>query len=75
LLAVRFAALAWAGGTLLGLVTSGLLSRHELPFPIGVPAWGLLVSLGVSGLVGLAAGLGPACYASRFDPAELLKES
>jgi ABC-type antimicrobial peptide transport system permease subunit len=71
--AVRVAVACWVIGALLATLTARLMTVAGLPFPIDIPLWGLAMSLGASGLIGLAGGLGPGSDTARGDPAELLR--
>lgn len=64
--------LAWMLAVPPALAIAQLLSAGLLPFSTTVPAWSLLVTLGFSGLAGVAGGLHPANATARLDPAELL---
>jgi putative ABC transport system permease protein len=59
-------------GTLLGLVLP-LSIRLFTDFSIPVPAWSILVALGVSLVVGIIFGTVPATRAAQMDPVESLK--
>ena len=59
-------------GTLLGLVLP-LSIRLFTDFSIPVPAWSILVALGVSLVVGVIFGTVPATRAAQMDPVESLK--
>jgi ABC-type antimicrobial peptide transport system permease subunit len=70
---IRLCLIAWVVGALLALPLATLLGGVVLPFSMEIPLWGLVLSSGVSGLVGLIGGLGPAALDLAADPAELLK--
>ena len=59
-------------GTLLGLLLP-LSIRLFTDFSIPVPAWSILVALGVSLVVGIIFGTVPATRAAQMDPVESLK--
>jgi len=63
-------------GGLLGLATSLFLvdlMRHVFPaFPVSVPRWAIVSSLGVAVLVGILFGVWPAKRASKLDPIQAL---
>ncbi len=57
---------------LLGCAVLGQLRSDVIPMPVVVPEVALL-ALGITTLVGLASGTGPAWQAARVDPAESLR--
>jgi putative ABC transport system permease protein len=70
--AVLLASFGGAIGVGLGYVAAGI--ARFLSFPAQVPLWAVLLGLGVSCGVGLAAGIYPAWRASRLDPAVALRD-
>jgi len=69
------------GGGLMG-ITLGVLLAVAIPpallwfgmtFPTSVTTWSILVSFGVSGLIGIGFGMYPAMRAARMDPIEALR--
>ena len=70
--AVLLATFGGAIGVLLGYAAAGI--AKFLSFPAQVPLWAVLLGLGVSCGVGLAAGIYPAWRASRLDPAVALRD-
>ncbi len=70
--AVLLATFGGAIGVALGYVAAGI--AKFLSFPAQVPLWAVLLGLGVSCGVGLAAGIYPAWRASRLDPAVALRD-
>ncbi len=70
--AVLLATFGGALGVALGYLAAGV--AQFLSFPAQVPLWAVLLGLGVSCGVGLAAGIYPAWRASRLDPAVALRD-
>ncbi|GAB2963455.1 ABC transporter permease [Micromonospora polyrhachis] len=64
-------ALGCAGGTLLGVVVTGLYAAGQ-GWPVVVPAWATVGGLTATLLIGAVAGLYPAIRASRLAPTEAL---
>jgi putative ABC transport system permease protein len=63
-------------GGLLGLAVgelASILMNKYSPLPAFVPAWAIVVGVGVSAAVGIVFGLWPAWKAARLDPIESLR--
>jgi putative ABC transport system permease protein len=63
-------------GGLLGLIVgeiASLLTNKYSPLPAYVPAWAIVVGVGISAGVGIVFGLWPAWKAARLDPIESLR--
>ena len=63
-------------GGLLGLVVgevASLLTNRYSPLPAYVPAWAIVIGIGISAGVGIVFGLWPAWKAARLDPIESLR--
>ena len=63
-------------GGLIGLAVgelAALLMNKYSPLPAYVPAWAILVGIGISASVGIVFGLWPAWKAARLDPIESLR--
>jgi putative ABC transport system permease protein len=58
-------------GLALAYIAGVVITR--LVFPTRIPWWSILISLGVSGGVGILAGLFPAWKAARLDPIEAMR--
>ncbi len=72
---IEAAVLTGIGGAL-GLVVgeaASLLTNRYSPLPAYIPAWAVVVGLGISAGVGLIFGLWPAWKAARLDPIEALR--
>jgi putative ABC transport system permease protein len=64
-----------ATGGLIGLILAeiaGVIITANI-FPTSIPWWAAVLAIGVSALVGIAAGLFPAWKAARLDPIEALR--
>src|SRR4051812_28428238 len=70
--AVLLASVGGAIGVVLGYCASWI--GQFLQFPAAVPLWAVVLGIGVSCGVGLAAGIYPAFRASRLDPAVALRD-
>lgn len=69
--------LSTAGGALgiaIGLAGSSVIERFS-PVKAPVPGWAIVLSLGISGGVGVAFGIAPARYAAKLDPIQALRNS
>lgn len=64
-------ALGCAGGTLLGIVVTGLYAASQ-GWPVMVPIWAMAGGLAATLLIGAVAGLYPAVRASKLAPTEAL---
>lgn len=76
---MQFATEAVVLALLGGLIGIGLgfglafLGRWTLGLETAVPAWAVLLSLGMSSGVGLVFGIYPAARAARLDPVEAMR--
>ncbi len=59
-------------GLVLGELASWLTNKYS-PLPAFVPAWAIVVGIGISAAVGIIFGLWPAWKAARLDPIEALR--
>ena len=62
-------------GGLIGLILALIIGQiiTALVFPTRIPWWSAVIAIGVSGIVGIMAGLFPAWKAARLDPIEALR--
>ena len=70
--AVVLTAIGGLAGLALGEVASLLMNKYS-PLPAYVPAWAIVVGIGISAAVGIIFGLWPAWKAARLDPIESLR--
>ena len=70
--AVVLTAIGGLLGLLVGEVASLLTNRYS-PLPAYVPAWAIVIGIGISAGVGIVFGLWPAWKAARLDPIESLR--
>ena len=70
--AVVLTGLGGVAGLLVGEAASLLMNAYS-PLPAFVPAWAILVGVGISAGVGILFGLWPAWKAARLDPIEALR--
>lgn len=59
-------------GLIVGELASVLMNKYS-PLPAFVPAWAIVVGIGISATVGIVFGLWPAWKAARLDPIESLR--
>jgi putative ABC transport system permease protein len=59
-------------GLIIGELASILMNKYS-PLPAFVPAWAIVVGIGISATVGIVFGLWPAWKAARLDPIESLR--
>src|SRR5436189_3187724 len=69
--AVVLTAIGGLIGLAIGELFSVLMNKYS-PLPAYVPAWAIVVGIGISGAVGIVFGLWPAWKAARLDPIESL---
>ncbi|MGB5012781.1 MAG: FtsX-like permease family protein, partial [Pyrinomonadaceae bacterium] len=71
---IESAALSSIGGVI-GLILAYLIGLviTRLVFPTKIPWWSVVVSIGVSGAVGIIAGLFPARKAAKLHPIEAMR--
>ena len=62
-------------GGMIGLLITFFLELiiSQVAFPVYLPCWAIITSIGVSGLVGLLAGIVPAKMAASLNPIESLQ--
>jgi putative ABC transport system permease protein len=62
-------------GGIIGLILAEVVALivGQLVFPTSIPWWAAVLAIGVSGLIGILAGLFPAWKAARLDPIEALR--
>jgi putative ABC transport system permease protein len=70
--AVVLTAIGGLIGLVIGEIFSLLVNKYS-PLPAYVPAWAILVGIGISASVGIIFGLWPAWKAARLDPIESLR--
>src|SRR5207247_9980921 len=70
--AVVLTAIGGLIGLAVGELASLLMNKYS-PLPAYVPAWAIVVGIGISASVGIVFGLWPAWKAARLDPIESLR--
>ncbi len=70
--AVVLTAIGGLLGLMVGELASLLMNKYS-PLPAYVPAWAIVVGIGISAAVGIVFGLWPAWKAARMDPIESLR--
>lgn len=70
--AVVLTAIGGLLGLIVGEIASLLMNRYS-PLPAFVPAWAIVLGIGISAGVGIIFGLWPAWKAARLDPIESLR--
>src|SRR5712691_12717731 len=70
--AVVLTAIGGLIGLAIGELASFLMNKYS-PLPAYVPAWAIVVGIGISASVGIVFGLWPAWKAARLDPIESLR--
>ena len=70
--AVLLTAIGGFLGLVVGELASFLMNKYS-PLPAFVPAWAIVVGVGLSAVVGIVFGLWPAWKAARLDPIEALR--
>lgn len=70
--AVVLTAIGGLIGLAIGEIAAVLMNKYS-PLPAFVPAWAMVVGVGISAAVGIVFGLWPAWKAARLDPIESLR--